>query len=149
GSRDAQFNASAQIEAMLFGAPGSLNGASTTSNSSSSSALNATLAGSYAYQDTFQPGTSFSFFNPSIDNSSNAGSGTYAVSDLYELRAGSATATYLGSFGLSKTGTLTFSTSPSFFTGSSTAPQILSSPVAQSVAVGGSVTFTVSATGAG
>jgi hypothetical protein len=136
GSRDAQFNVSSQIEALILASPGSLNGASATANSTSSSAINATLAGSYTYQDSFQVGTSFSFFNPSVNNTVNAGSGTYAVSDLYELRVGASTATYLGSFGLLKTGTLTFSTSPSTFTGASGAPTITTQPSAQAVAVG-------------
>jgi hypothetical protein len=149
GSRGAQFNASSTIEAVLLGAPGSLNGASTTANSSSSSSINATLAGSYTYQDTVQPGTSFAFFNPSIDNSVKADASGYAVSDLYELQPGATSSTYLGSFGLSATGALTFSTSPSFFTGSSGAPTITTQPVAQAVAVGGNATFTVAATGSG
>ena len=149
GSRDAQFNASSQIEALVLASPGSLNGASATANSSTSSAVNATLAGSYTYQDTFQVGTSFSFFNPTIDNGVKPVSGSYAVSDFYELRAGASASTYLGSFGLSTSGTLTFSTSPSFFTGSTGAPTITAQPSAQAVAVGGNATFTVAATGSG
>ena len=150
GSNGAQFNASSQIEALLFSGPGSLNGATATANSSSSANINALLAGSYAYQDTFQPGTSFSFFNPSIDNTVKADTTGYAVSDLYELRAGASASTYLGSFGLAANGTLTFATSPSFFTAvAAGAPIITVQPVAQSVQAGANVTLSVTATGAG
>jgi len=149
GSIGAQFNASSQIEALLAGAPGSLNGASATANSTSSATINATLAGSYTYQDSFQVGTSFSFFNPTINNAAKPASGTYTVSDLYELRPGASAASYVGSFGLSTSGTLTFSTTPATFTGASGAPTITTQPVAQAVSVGANVTFTVAATGSG
>ncbi len=149
GSRNAQTNASSGIEALLFGAPGSLNGATSTSLSSSSAEINATLAGSYTVQDSFQSGTSFGFFNPSVNNFAKAPSGDYAVSDLYELRVDGASGTYLGSFGLSTSGTLTFSTSSAFFTGSSGAPIITTQPNAQAVVLGGNATFSVTATGTG
>ena len=149
GSRGAQFNASSNIEALLLGAPGSLNGASATANSTSTAAITATVAGSYAYQDTFQSGVSFGFFNPSINNTVKADVSGYSVSDLYEVRADS-TSTYLGSFGLAANGTLTFSTSPTFFTAAAAgSPVITTQPVAQAVSAGANVTFTVAATGSG
>jgi Ig-like domain-containing protein len=148
GSRDAQFNVSAQIEALLFGAPASLNGATGGSNAYSAS-LNGTVAGSYTYQDTFQPGNSFSYFNPTIDNPVKPASGTSSVSDLYEVRVGAGTGTYLGTFGLSTSGTLTFSTSPSFFGSSNGAPTITTQPAAQTILAGAPVTFTVAASGSG
>jgi hypothetical protein len=150
GSRGAHFNASSVIEAVLLGSPGSLNGVAATKNSATSAAVNATLPGSFGYQDTFQPGVSFAFFNPSIDNSVKANGSGFAVSDLYEVQTGAATSTYLGSFGLSADGNLTFSTSPSFFGGgSSTLPVITAPPVAQTVQPGANTTLSVTATGTG
>ena len=149
GSRNAQFLGSSAIEALMFAGPGSLNGASTTNNSPVSAAINAILAGSYSYQDTSQVGVSFGFFNPSIDNGVKPVSGSYAVSDLYEVRAGTSAGTYLGSFGLSSSGTLIFSASPSFFSGASGAPVITTQPASQAVASGANATFTVAATGSG
>ena len=149
-SRGAQFNASASIEALLFGGPGSINGAAQTANSTNTAAINATLAGSYTSQDTVQSGVSFGFFNPSINNSVKADSSGYAVSDLYEVRVSAASSTYLGSFGLQANGTLTFSTSPTFFTAAAAgAPVITTQPIAQSVQAGANVTLSVAATGAG
>lgn len=148
-SRSGQTNASAGIEALLFGAPGSLNGAAVTANSTSSATINGTLPGSYTAQDTFQPGVSFGFFNPSVNNTARVAAGSFAVSDLYELRPDAATATYVGSFGLAANGTLTFSTSAAAFSGTSGAPTITTQPAAQAAAVGSNVTFTVAATGAG
>ena len=154
GSRDAHFNASATIEGLIFGAPGSLNGA--TSRSSSSATVNAGISGSYASQDgplnplTAQFTTSFGFFNPTINNTVKADSSGYAVSDLYEVRTNASASTYLGSFGLKADGTLTFSTSPTFFSAAAAgAPVIATQPVAQSVANGATVIFTVGATGSG
>jgi hypothetical protein len=92
---------------------------------------------------------SFGFFNPTINDSVKADSSGYAVSDLYEVRAGATSSTYLGSFGLKADGTLTFSTSPSYFTGASGAPTITTQPIAQSVVTGANATFTVVATGSG
>ena len=147
GSRNGQTNASAFIESLFIGAPGSLNSASASPNSSYSSLINATLAGSYTVQNTQQAGTSFQFFNPSIDNNTTIGSATYVVSDLYELQPGAVAATYVGSFGLKSDGTLVFATSAAFFTGSGTAPAVTTQPSAQSVAAGGSATLTVAASG--
>jgi hypothetical protein len=149
-SRGAQFNASANIEALFFGAPGSINGATPTANSTNSATINATIAGSYTSQNTVQSGVSFGFFNPSIDNTVKADASGYAVSDLYEIRIGGASSTYLGSFGLQANGTLTFSTSPTFFTAAAAgAPVITAQPIAQSVQAGANVTLSVTATGAG
>ncbi len=149
GSRNGQTNASSGIEALIFGGPGSLDGAAATSHSSSAATINGTLAGSYTVQDTFQPGVSFGFFNPSINNSAKVSGSSYAVSDLFELQPGATAATYLGSFGLAAGGTLTFSTSAAFFSGTSGAPTITAQPEAQAVAVGANVTFKVTATGSG
>ena len=93
GSRGAHFNASSVIEAVLLGSPGSLNGVAATTNSATAAAVNATLPGSFGYQDTFQPGVSFAFFNPSIDNSVKADGSGFAVSDLYEVQTGAAAST--------------------------------------------------------
>ncbi|HVS52035.1 MAG TPA: immunoglobulin domain-containing protein [Opitutaceae bacterium] len=148
GSRNAQTNASASIETLFLGAPGSLNGASASPNSTFSALVTATLSGSYSVQDTFQAGTSFGFFNPSIDGAATVGGTSYAVLDLYELQPGAASATYVGSFGLSANGTLTFSKSAGYFAGgAAAAPAVSSQPTSQSVAAGGGVTLTAVATG--
>ena len=150
GSRGAQISASSNIEALFLNAPASLNGATATTASAFSAALNATVAGSYTFQDTVQSGVSFGFFNPSINNTVKADASGYAVSDLYEVRADTSASTYLGSFGLAANGTLTFSTSPTFFSAAAAgAPAITVQPIAQSVQAGANVTFSVTATGSG
>ncbi len=143
-SAGAQANAASAIETMIAGAPASLSGLKATSNSTVSASVNATLAGSYTYQDTqVQAGTSFNYFNPLIDTAAKPMSGqTAALADLYEIQPGTGDATYLGTFSLSSSGQLTFTTSAS---GSTSAPTILSVPSSTSVTIGGSTTFSVSA----
>jgi hypothetical protein len=145
GSLGAQAFASSTIEPLYANAPGSLTGSTTTGNSSATASINAALSGSYAAQDAIQPQESFGFFTPVIDNSTNIASGSYAVSDLYELRPGASSATYLGSFGLSSAGALVFKASASNYAAG--APAITTQPVTQSVAPGGSLTLSVAATG--
>lgn len=149
GSRNAQFSASSVIETLYQGAPGSLNGAKTTSNSTKAALINATLSGSFGYQDSYQNGVSFGFFNPTILDYAKADSSGYAASDLYELQPDATNATYLGTFGLSSSGALIFSTSASYFASASGAPTITTQPVSQAVASGSNATFTVVATGSG
>lgn len=144
-SRNGQTNASAAIETLLIGAPGSLNGSAATANSAYAAGVNATLPGSYTAQDTMQAGVSFGFFNPSINNA--VASSGYAVSDLYELRPGAASATYLGSFGLKADGTLVFAASASYFTQSGGAPAVTTQPAGQAAATGAAIQLTVAASG--
>ncbi len=145
GSVGAQAYASSNIEALYSTAPGSLSSATATANSSVSANIIATLSGSYAAQDAIQPQASFGFFTPVIDNSTNIASGSYAVSDLYELRPGASSATYLGSFGLSSTGTLVYKATASNYAPG--APVITAQPVTTNVAPGGTLTLSVAATG--
>ena len=144
-SRSAQNFASSGIETLLSSAPGSLNGAMATPNSGFAAGITATLPGSYSYQDTIQPGVSFAFFSPSVENTVSS---TWAVSDLWELQPGAAAATYVGSFGLKGDGTLVFATSPDYFSGSATAPVVTTAPTSQSAAAGAAVSLSVTATGA-
>lgn len=145
GSFYAQAYAASNVEAVYANAPGSLTGATATSNSSTTASINASLAGSYAAQDAIQPQASFGFFTPVIDNTTNIASGSYAVSDLYELRPGAASATYLGSFGLSSSGALVFKATASNYAAG--APTITTPPATTNVAPGGTLTLTVAATG--
>jgi hypothetical protein len=149
GSRNAQFSASSVIETLYQGAPGSLNGAKSSTNSANAASINATLAGSYGYQDSYQNGVSFGFFNPTINDYVLADASGYAVSDLYESQPDSASSTYLGSFGLSSSGALIFSTSASYFASNAGAPTITTQPVSQAVASGSNASFSVVATGSG
>ncbi|HVU24849.1 MAG TPA: immunoglobulin domain-containing protein [Opitutus sp.] len=144
GSRNAQSFASSVVESVYRAAPGSLDGATSTGNSSYSAKINATLTGSFTVQDTNTAGVSFGFFNPTIDN--GVVSSGWAVSDLYELQPGSGTATYIGSFGLSSDGTLKFATSPAAFTGTP-APEVTQQPESQSAAPGAAISLTVAASG--
>jgi len=139
-SRNAQSNPSALIEALLAGAPGSLTGATATTNSASAAAINAGTAGSYTVQDTTQPGTSFGFFNPSIDNGTNIPASSYAASDLYEVQPAASAAKYLGTFGLSAGGSLIFTTTPSNFPAPNPG-RLINLSVLTSVAIGENFTF--------
>ena len=145
-SASAQANGASAIETLIAGAPASLSGLNATVNSAVSASVNATLAGSYTFQDTqVQAGTSFNFFNPLIDTAAKPMSGqTAALADLYEIQPGSGDATYLGTFSLSISGQLTFTTSASGSSGNG-GLTILGAPSATSVKIGGSTTFTVSA----
>ena len=108
----------------------------------------ATKAGSNSTQESVQGNVSFGFFNPTIDNGVKPVTGSYAVSDLYELNPGDTISHYLGSFGLAANGSLTFSTAASYFSSSTAgAPVITTAPASQSVVAGSNVTFTVAASG--
>ncbi len=146
-SRNGQMAASAIIEPLYGYAPGSLGGTTATANSSSAASINANLSGSYSAQDLSQPGESFGFFNPAIDASARVLFGGYAVTDLYELRPGGSSATYVGSFGLSASGTLVFSNAPSYFTQAQGNSTFTTQPAALTIASGSTATLVAIATG--
>ena len=105
GSIFAQKNASAAIEAMLVaGALGTLNGATATANSTAAAVIDATQAGSWTVQDQKTQGTSFGYFNPTVDSVANVPSGGQVVAQLYELQPGSGAGTLLGNLVLTRTG---------------------------------------------
>jgi hypothetical protein len=87
GSVFAQKTASSYIEAMITpGAAGSLYGATPTVNSSSSAEIDATQPGSWTIQDLKTPSTSFTYWNPTIDDPVTNPAVGQAVSALYELQ---------------------------------------------------------------
>jgi len=137
----AQSSASALIEALYTGSPGSLDVATATANSASTAVINASTIGSW----TSQAGTSgaaFGIFNPAtLFDKPGAGS-NYFKTDLYEMRSSTTggNGTLLGTFTLSSSGVLTFSAS-------AIAPAITTQPVTQTVTAGSSATFSVVASG--
>ena len=105
GSIFAQKNASAAIEAMLVsGALGTLNGATATANSTAAAVIDATQAGSWSVQDQKTQGTSFGYFNPTVDSVATVPSGGQVVAQLFELQPGTGTGTLLGNLILTRTG---------------------------------------------
>ena len=87
GSVFAQKAASPNIEAMVVaGAAGSLYGAPSTTNSIYAAVIVNSLAGSWSVQDQKTLGTSFGYFNPTVDNTADIPVGGQVVSDLYELQ---------------------------------------------------------------
>jgi len=87
GSSFAQKNASATLEPMIVaGAPGTLAGVTSTTNSTTAAVLDATQAGSWAYQDLKTAGTSFGYFNPTVDSPVNIPNGGQVVAQLYEVQ---------------------------------------------------------------
>jgi len=116
GSTFAQGPASAIIEPMFnTGNPpnaGQLDGATSTANSNFAADINATLAGSWSKQDLAQAGTSFKYFNPSVDGSLNIGPSGQARLDFYELQPGTGPGAYLGYFSLNGDGTSSFTAVP-------------------------------------
>jgi hypothetical protein len=87
GSDFAQKAASPNIEAVLLaGAAGSLYGATSTSNSASAAVIQGSLPGSWTAQDQRTLGTSFSYFNPTVDNTADIPLGGQVASVLYELQ---------------------------------------------------------------
>ena len=103
GSANAQQSASAIIEP-LFNSGSPLKGATSTGNSDYSTVVSATAAGSWFAQDMKSGGTSFSFFNPTIDNYQGT---NVVVSQLYELQPnaiGGQPGTFLGDLVLRDTG---------------------------------------------
>jgi hypothetical protein len=102
GSVFAQKDASASLEAVFVpGANGSLYGATATSNSSVAADINASQPGSWSSEDRKTVGTSFGYFNPTIDNGVSTGT---VVSELYELPPGDGAGTDLGELLLSPSG---------------------------------------------
>jgi hypothetical protein len=105
GSIFAQKTASAYIEAMITpGAAGSLYGATPTVNSSESATIDATQQGSWTIQDLKTPSTSFTYWNPTIDDPVTNPAVGQAVSALYELQPGSGVGTLLGYLVLTPSG---------------------------------------------
>ena len=105
GSVFAQKQASAAIEAMLVsGALGTLNGATATANSTGAAVIDATQAGSWTVQDLKTQGTSFGYFNPTVDSVATVPSGGQVVAQLFELQPGTGTGTLLGNLILTRTG---------------------------------------------
>jgi len=92
------------------GSPGTLKGATSTANSTTAASINATVAGSWSFQEN--PGITSFGLNASIDNTTNISSGSFAISDLYELQPGSGAGAYLGYFSLSNSGVLSFTAAP-------------------------------------
>lgn len=87
GSVFAQKAASPNIEALItVGAAGSLDGATSTTNSGFAAVIPNALPGSWTAQDQKILGTSFSYFNPTVDNTANIPVAGQVVSDLYELQ---------------------------------------------------------------
>ena len=106
--KSTQATSSAVIEPMIDppGAVGSLYGASVTTNSSEAAVINATVPGSWTYQEASTAGESFSHFNPTIDNAASV-SATGIVSALYELQptnSGGVAGTLLGNLILTASG---------------------------------------------
>jgi len=94
------------------GSAGTFFGATATSNSARAAQIDATAVGSWTIQEN--PGSSTFGFNTGglLDNTTNISSGSFAISDLYELQPGSGAGTYLGSFSLSNSGVLSFTAAP-------------------------------------
>ena len=111
GSVFAQKTASQNIEVMIGpGSFGTLFSATSTTNSADAAVIDATQAGSWSAQDLKTGGTSFSYFNPTVDNTANIPGGGQVVSDLYELQpttASGVAGTLLGELILTQSG-LTF-----------------------------------------
>ncbi len=89
---------------------GALNGATSTTNSPAAAVINASYAGSWTVQEQRTASESFSYFNPTVENTAQIAAGSSSVSDLYELlpSATGGAGTLLGSFALSSAGALTF-----------------------------------------
>jgi PEP-CTERM motif len=108
GSAFAQKAASPNIEAVIaVGAAGALDGATSTTNSASAAVIPGALAGSWTAQDQKLLGTSFGYFNPTVDNTANIPVGGQVVSDLYELQptnAPNVAGTLLGELVLTQSG---------------------------------------------
>ena len=103
-----QKNASAAIEAMLVaGSFGTLYDATSTTNSSTAAVIDATQAGSWTYQDLKTAGTSFGFFQPTVESAATVPVGGQVVAQLYELQPSSTlglASTLLGNLVLTRTG---------------------------------------------
>jgi copper(I)-binding protein len=85
GTIFAQSPASANIEPLYSGSPGSLTGLSSTTNSAVAATVDATQLGSWTKQDLKTGGTSFGYFNPTVCNVATVPLGGQVISQLYEL----------------------------------------------------------------
>jgi hypothetical protein len=102
GSVFAQKTASESLEGVFVpGANGSLYGATATSNSSAAADITASLPGSWSAEDLKTVGTSFGYFNPTVDNVVSNGP---VASELYELQPGSGAGTDIGELVLGPSG---------------------------------------------
>ena len=102
-----QKNASAAIEAMLVaGSFGTLYDATSTTNSPTAALIDATQAGSWTFQDLKTAGTSFGFFQPTVESAATVPVGGQVVAQLYELQPSSVgiASTLLGNLVLMRTG---------------------------------------------
>lgn len=108
GSVYAQKAASPNIEALIVpGGAGSLYGATNTTNSDSAAVIQGSLPGSWTAQDQKSLGTSFGYFNPTVDNTADIPPGGQVASVLYELQPTNATGvagTALGDLVLTQSG---------------------------------------------
>ena len=110
GSSFAQKNASATLEAVFTpGGAGSLYGATSTANSAGAAVISASLAGSWTLQDNKTAGTSFGYFNPTVDNFEGT---NLVTSELYELQPGSGAGKFLGNLVVSGSGLSFVAASP-------------------------------------
>jgi len=126
------------ISTLYTGAPGSIDRYTATANSAFSSKTLAAETGSWTAQETFTPGVSFRYFNPSVMNALNtfpaansSYDGTaYTVLDLWEVQPGAAgaAATLVGGIGLNSAGKLVFSTDITKFAPGGTEPVVLGQP---------------------
>ncbi len=106
------------ISTLYTGATGSLNGKTSTANSTKTVVIDSATPGSWSDREgsnaaafgsqmskaTFEAGTNFSTVV-----------GSYFVLDLYELQPGNGAGAYVGSFGLNTAGLLQFSNDPAYF----------------------------------
>ena len=123
--------------------------ATTTANSTQSAVIVASDPMSWSTNEDSTPAVSFGYFDITLfQNVMSIPSGSWAVSDLYQIASGSGPAVYVGSFGLKSDGTMMFSKTPAAFYPAG-APVITAQPQNKTAAAGGSVTFSVTAAGTG
>ena len=139
------------ISTLYTGAPGSMDRWTATGNSAFSVKVPASETGSWTAQETFTPGVSFRYFNPSVMKPVNAFftvnsayDGTaYNVLDLFEVRPGTAGAasTLTGGFGINSAGKLVFTTDISKFAAGPTGPVELGEPAIAASGMGYTITL--------
>ena len=96
---------STTIISLYTGNDGSLDVAPSTTNSGSAAVIDTSLPGSWTKQDLKGAGTSFGYFNPTVDSVvSNLATSSQVVLQLYELQPGSGAGTLLGNLILTRTG---------------------------------------------
>jgi hypothetical protein len=120
-SKALQNAASTQYEAMVVNNnldPSSLFHQTSTVNSTDSAVVDATVAGSWTFQQNALPNTEFGFFNgtPMDTIVNDVGTGVTSIDDFYHLipqaGTGTAPAVLLGTFSLNQNGTLTYTPVP-------------------------------------